>query len=309
MALPDATVRHYDAVQRIAAVALAGLSGAWARMGEDFDATYAAIAPGLVELTRVAKVRAAESGAQSVAPALRAQGLRIPAQGQVDPTAWGRATADGRSISGLLDIGVVRAKQAVGDGLEIAEALRVAQDRMASAIQTEIADAGRSAARAQMVATPRTGWTRVVNPPCCGRCAVLAGRFYRWSDGFLRHPRCDCTMVPSVEGAAAAVTTTPQSLYEAMDDAQRRKAFSKAGARAIADGADIVQVVNARRGMSFVGAPVTLEGTTRRGVAGRALGSTRGRAATRLTPEGIYAQAGEDRELAVDLLGRNGYLR
>jgi hypothetical protein len=34
------------------------------------------------------------------------------------------------------------------------------------------------------------GWIRVLDPPSCGRCAILAGRFYKWSDGFLRHPNC-----------------------------------------------------------------------------------------------------------------------
>jgi hypothetical protein len=26
---------------------------------------------------------------------------------------------------------------------------------------------------------------------------VLAGRVYRYSSGFLRHPNCDCTMIPT----------------------------------------------------------------------------------------------------------------
>jgi len=311
--LPAATVQHYDAVQRIAAVALAGLASAWGRMGPDFDATYAGIAPGLVALTRAAKTAAAASGARSIAPALAEQDIARRAVVDVVPAQWSRYTADGRTIEGLLDIGVITAKRAAERGFPPGLSLAAAQDRLAAAIQTEISDAGRSAAMAQMVATPRTGWTRVVNPPCCGRCAVLAGRFYPWSSGFARHPRCDCTMTPSTEGDARAVVTTPQSLYEAMSEADRCKAFTVAGARAIADGADIGAVVNARRGMTVVGSSVSADGlVVRRGrvTSGAATTerATRGQP-RRLTPEGIYARAGADRDEAVRLLVANGYAR
>jgi hypothetical protein len=34
------------------------------------------------------------------------------------------------------------------------------------------------------------GYIRLLTPPSCARCVILAGRFYRWSDGFKRHPNC-----------------------------------------------------------------------------------------------------------------------
>src|SRR5690348_18342012 len=43
----------------------------------------------------------------------------------------------------------------------------------------------------------------LLNPPSCQRCAILAGRWYRWSQGFLRHPRCDCVNLPAERQAWA----------------------------------------------------------------------------------------------------------
>jgi hypothetical protein len=77
-----------------------------------------------------------------------------------------------------------------------------------------------------------------------------------------------------------------------------------AGERAALDGgADFAQVVNARRGTSGLGGLTTTEGTSRRGFA-----SSRLQGRQRLTPDGILAQAGDDRDRALQLLQDNGYV-
>ena len=86
--------------------------------------------------------------------------------------------------------------------------------------------------------------------------------------------------------------------------------FTAAGARAIRDdGADIYQVVNARRGMSPASSALrtTLEGTTRYGYAGRRTGPLAGTGQPRLMPEAIY-QLAHSREKARALLRQHGYL-
>lgn len=63
-----------------------------------------------------------------------------------------------------------------------------ALDRMVS---TLVSDAGRSGMGVATAIRPGvTGHIRYVNSPSCARCAILAGRFYRWSSGFQRHPHC-----------------------------------------------------------------------------------------------------------------------
>ena len=174
-------------------------------------------------------------------------------------------------------------------------------------VLTEIADAGRGAAGVQIAARPRVGYVRMLNPPSCSRCVVLAGRFYRWNQGFLRHPRCDCKHVPTMvtdqaEAFAEGLIDDPYEAFKRMSEAEQNRVFTNAGAQAIRDGADMYQVVNARRGMKYRGA-FTSEGTTKHGWAGQILR----RGQKRMTPETIY-RLNPNREQAVEALRAQGYI-
>ena len=144
--------------------------------------------------------------------------------------------------------------------------------------------------------------------------------------------------MPAAENVAGELTTDPQAYFQSLSEAEQDRYFTSAGAQAIRDGADIGQVVNARRGMSTTviggrSVRVTREGVTRRGFAGRQLieqrGSRRVAAETvtrrtsrgveertvqrevargvRVMPETIYEVA-EDRADAIRLLKANGFL-
>jgi hypothetical protein len=110
-----------------------------------------------------------------------------------------------------------------------------------------------------------------------------------------------------------------------MSEQEQNKAFGKASAQAIRDGADIGQVVNARRGVATAAGPggrritYTTEGTTKRGLAGRRMGDLakqpgsryRRTRSMRLMPETIYQEAarnGWDRSEIVRQLERFGYI-
>jgi hypothetical protein len=169
-----------------------------------------------------------------------------------------------------------------------------------------------------MVARPKLGYIRQVHTPCCKRCAVLAGKFFKWNKGFLRHPGCKCVHRPTTAKDAEGLVSdiTPDQIRD-LHLAQRA---------AIADGADMNQVINAERGL--LNSLQTTEGTTRRGWASyvkraadrekgastletvqRARGGSRNvtRTGPRLTPEAIYRFAGS-REEAVRMLAANGYI-
>jgi hypothetical protein len=166
-------------------------------------------------------------------------------------------------------------------------------------VQTMVADTGRAAASVDIVARPRIGYVRMLTPPSCARCVVLAGKFYRWNTGFKRHPRCDCRHIPSSENVAGDHTTDPYEYFHSLSAADQDRIFTKNGANAIRDGADVFQIVNSRRGIQ-PGGLVTKEGTSRAGNFGR------GRQ-QRLTPDGIYSQ-GLSRDETLRLLERNGYI-
>lgn len=181
---------------------------------------------------------------------------------------------------------------------------------------SEIADAGRTASQVEIVARPDwQNYVRMLNPPSCPRCTILAGRIYRDLDAFQRHPLCDCVMVPVQDWDSAHDAGLVASPAQAFDAGQVR-GLSAADARAIADGADMVQVVNATRGLNAPGitaalrtkvfgrkVKATTEGTTKR-AAWRKANPTR---LVRLRPESIYEFA-KDRDDAIRLLRLYGYL-
>lgn len=175
-------------------------------------------------------------------------------------------------------------------------------------VAAEVADAGRTASQVEFVARPDwQNYVRMLNPPSCARCAILAGRIYRDLESFQRHPQCDCVMVPVQDWQAAhdeGLASSPMDLFNRGEI----RGLSQADAQAIRDGADIHKVVNAQRGITTAevfGRKVkaTTEGTTRRSQWRRG-NPTR---LVRLRPESIY-QFAKDREDAVRLLRLYGYL-
>lgn len=150
-----------------------------------------------------------------------------------------------------------------------------------------VQDAGRAAQLVDATTRPRVRHVRHLVLPSCSRCAVLAGRVYRYSEGFQRHPNCDCVMIPTTV-AAPDLTYDPNQL--ARDGLIR--GLSKNDLKALDDGADFNQVVNVRS--RSTGLRQAGESLTRAG---------------RPTPAGIYRIAGDDRDRALTLLSQHGYIR
>lgn len=175
-----------------------------------------------------------------------------------------------------------------------AEVLMAQLDRL---VASEVADAGRSASQVEIVAAPEwTNYVRMLNPPSCARCTILAGRIYRDLEAFARHPGCDCVMVPVADWQDAhdsGLITSPQDAF----DRGLVRGLSQADTKVIEDGADIAQVVNAHRGMQTAD------------VFGRRVKTTtvNARRGVRLRPEAIYDIA-DDRADAIRLLRLYGYI-
>jgi len=294
--LPQATSEFYRSQQVLSSATVASTRRAWERMGTDFDESWRQVGPRLLVLVAASQLAAARAGAAYVPAVLAETDVDAPAEGVVNPRAFRGSAPDGRPLETLLYGAVAEAKTAVSQGLSAPLALQRGGRWLDMVSQSVVADAGRQGTSVAMAARPRVqGWVRMVNPPCCGRCAILAGRWYRWLRGFPRHPRlrCDCVHIPAQESRADEFTTNPQSLWRRGQITD----LTQAQRRAMEDGSDLAQVVNSRRGMSTADARTTSEGATRR----------RGQPA-RLTPEGIYREAGDDRARAIELLRSNGYL-
>src|SRR5574341_561339 len=144
----------------------------------------------------------------------------------------------------------------------------------------------------------------------CGHVFNLTSTEGWYAANSLIVSNCDCTMIPVRHDSERSSITSPRELFDQLSPEEQDKAFTKAGAEAIRLGSDLGQIVNARRGMQTVGGRlVTSEGTTRRGQSGRRMGATGShKTAVRPMPEQILKDSGGDREEAVRLLQRFGYI-
>jgi hypothetical protein len=268
----------------------------------------------------VAGQLSAAQGAQAfVTGAMLAQGAALETLGDVVPGRLAGLAADGRALSTMLYLPAITAAQGMAAGLPVDVAMARGLNQMAMMVATTIADTSRTATQVAMTAEAKcVAYVRVVKLPACSRCIILAGRNYTYSEGFKRHPKCDCGMEP-MSAERHREQPTPKDLVASMSAEERRKTFGEAGADALDKGADLGQIVNARRGMATTstGKKVTTEGTTRRGIGGKAIGGPLVKppgaryarvAEARLMPEQILKQAHGDRDLQVALLKKHGYI-
>lgn len=253
---------------------------------------------------------------------------RIPTPtNHVEPTRLAGIASDGRELQTLLYQPAITTLRAIDRGASVRDATAVGATQLDMIVRTQVADAGRAATQVEIAATQTLGYVRMLNPPSCSRCVLLAGRFYRWNDGFERHPRCDCIHIPATEDVADDLRTSPRAYFDSLSEADQNRVFTGAGAQAIRDGANIGQVVNARSGMNAAGRTETrvrddgqvVNVHTRRLATQRVMGRDvfttttgtrrRGGRRVRLMPEQIYLEAAGDRAEAIRLLRLHGYLR
>lgn len=304
MSMPAAAVEQYKMSQRLQAVAQLGARDAWSQVQVGLLTQSWEIIlrnSGILDKVSALQVRAAMAGSSYGASTLAAQGAYVAPDSFVNPEAFGGWSSDGRSLAGSLYSAVPYTKSLIAGGMEPTTAKAKGGAFLEMKVKTEIADAGRSAAGVDIASRAAVGYVRMLNPPSCSRCSVLAGRFYRWNAGFDRHPGCDCIHVPS-KGVDAATSEglihDPYEYFGSLSTAEQDRIYTKAGAQAISDGGDLFQVVNSRRGMK-PGGLVTTEGTTKRG--------NFGKNGPRLTPEAIYGK-GLSRADTLKELERYGYI-
>jgi hypothetical protein len=314
----------------------------------DIAASWARAVPRALGLMTAGQTAAAADAGSYIGAVAGAYGIRSDPAGRIVPSGFAGTASDGRDMTSLLYLPAITVLTRIAEGVDVDRAAASGAAELDMIARTQVADAGRVADGVAIASQPRlSGYIRMIVGDTCSRCIVLAGRWYEWNAGFQRHPRCDCIHIPASEDTADEVLTNPAKIFESMSAAEQDRVFTIAGAQAIRDGADISQVVNARRGargLTPAGARITAEearilrggrdrgrlertsvfgrdvfttteGRTVRGVAGKRLsrrgtervGRYRSAKAARLMPESIYELA-EDREDAIRLLRYHGYI-
>lgn len=290
----DAAV-DYDRRQRLlAATAVRTSRNLWTQLlGDDFDRSWQRLGPRLLALLVAAQNASATESLRYVTRALAEQDLDTTPAARPRPRSLVGVASDGRPLQSLLYEPVIRTKQRFGEGAAMPEAKASGLRLLDSIMVTQIHEIGWGATSLGMVSRPRaTGFVRMVSGSCCARCAVLAGRWYRWDAGFDRHTGCACVGIPASEDTGRDLRTDPRGLFEA---GRITSGLNRAEIQAVKDGADLAQVVNAHRGMYVAGQrKFTYEGRTLR-------------RSPRLMPSQIYADA-TSRDDALRLLRDHGYI-
>lgn len=330
--LPSAPRNFYALQQRVNKTARNEARRLWRGMGADFEGSWRRIGPQILTVITAAQLKVAE-GSTTYLDDLAAQTAPADPVAEVAPAALVGWASDGRELDGLAYGAVVKSGEAFNGGATQSRALLAGANWLDLMVGLQVADAARTATSIGACVRPEWGgYVRYLNPPSCTRCAMLAGKWFKWNTGFDRHPGCDCQHFPSSNQKYAE----SEGFIGNPDDAWRQghvKDLTKTQQRALEDGADLSQLVNSRRGMATtttirgVQFDFTLAGTTKRGWYGgsdsaKASGYTgtdvgrrgavkhyveRRAKRSRITPETIYRVA-DDRAHAIRLLKAYGYV-
>lgn len=277
----------------------------WRQSNTDFLALFATL-----------QARAAADAMDASTLMLAEQGDYVQPDGIANPLAYGAGYApSGIDLDSYFDIPVTHTLTAIKSGLDLSDALQAGRRTLRQMAMQALEDTSVSAMGVSITQRAGVGYVRVESPDCCPRCAILAGKYYRHNQGFLRHPKCHGRNIPCKgkdKAAKQGWITNPMDRFNAMGEEEQDRIFGHAYAQAIRDGADIYQVVNAHRGMRPVGrgriSMTTSEGTSRYGwsrmIRQYQYGQQQHR---RLTPEGIYG-FNLPREQTIELLKREGYI-
>lgn len=241
---------HRDWLARLGLLAAARVQRLWDDRVDpgDVRGSWTAALPGAVLVVRAAVTVAVEA-AQPYVAGMVADAGRDPA-----PRATLRVEPFTSEVTPrLMASPAVRALTRIGDGQPPAQALASGRWLAGAVTRDTTADAGRDAVTAAMAAEPSVrGYVRVPSMPCCGRCAILAGRVYK-VDGFARHPRCDCGMQPLVAGQPQPRVVDPGDYFRSLTEPQQNRLFGADVADRIRHGdgspRSIGRAVNADRSM------------------------------------------------------------
>lgn len=305
MWVSEAARKHYRALAVEESTLVIAGRKSWRKVEPDYpvESWRRIVRQEFMPIVATQQVRAATLGAESSSMILADQGFWSAPTGFVDPQALAGVNPRGGNLEGQLLEPAYQAERVIRQGVKPAVALSEVEHALFAQLVTALADTSGAAAGMDIALRPEVGYVRVIHGSACKRCVVLAGKYYRWNEGFKRHPQCRCTHEATTKPLSGDLYDDPYELFESLSVEEQDKRWGKNNAEAIREGADIFQVTNASRGMTKT-RMFTTEGMSRRGYAAQGLKPGQ----RRLTPEAIYKQADGSRLKARELLTEHGYL-
>lgn len=302
MTLPPAAISHYQQQQAITVSTAKQVNDLWRSMGDNLDLSWAGIAPEVFATVMAGQLASARTGIAYVPAVLAEQGIDSGSVAVVNPQRMVGGTRDGRPLESLLHGAVYNTKSQIGSGVGVAEALSLAGGWLQTVTMDAVRDANRQAVAAEMTVRPKVqGWVRMTNPPSCKFCIMLAGKYFRWNQGFQAHLNCDCVHIPSSEAISGDLTVDPYAYFHSLTEQEQNRLFGKNDAQAIRDGGDMYRVVNIRsRGLAD---------DVKKHTSGRNIGwqARRWDTPSKMTIDDIYATA-KGRDDAIRLMDQNGFI-
>lgn len=208
--LPTAARRNHRRQAAITATVVLAVRKAWRRMrttGSWADQWATDVGPKSVAVVVAGQQALAQESQGYMTAVLAELGIASESPTSLTIPTFSGVAGDGRPVATLLEQAVVRAGEhfnaqrntdAFNETLrgrppitepDPALALESQQAFLDRVTATILADTARAAESVAMVQREWVeGWVRMLNPPSCSRCAILAGKFYLWNDGFERHP-------------------------------------------------------------------------------------------------------------------------
>lgn len=255
---------------------------------------------------------ALQAGEGSVEAMLDEMGTPVPAQYRVDPSGlagWATSTwqPGAETLIPLRDVLRNLTRTVEVPGFTRAEKYQAGMDYLERMAHTQVSDAMRFGQFTAMTARNDVGYVRMVNPPCCSRCAVLSGRFYRYNSGFQRHPGCDCSVHVAVDSPSV-----PEGLVGQDIRPDQITDLTKAERKLLENGGNLGRVLNATRNNASNwyydptwGIPKADRRFTTVGTFQTSAKKWKGR---RLSPLGIVKLAGDDLEMLRKLMIQYQYV-
>lgn len=280
LSLPSTATEYSRRSRREHQAAISAIRRTWRRASPDFDESWRQLSPQIVGIVSLAQTRLAKLADDYIPAVLEETGQTraVKASAQVNTAAFAGVTGSGVAVADQLALTPIRAKQAVSTGASSAQALAAAGAWLSGAAGTILSDTSRAVEATGMGVRPVGGYVRMLEPPSCGRCVVLAGKYYRINDGFQRHPECDCRHIPASESVAGDYRVDFHDYLISLSEEEQVKLLgSRANWRAWDEyDADPMQIINSYRwglqtAQDASGQTIryTEVGTTKRGLAGK----------------------------------------
>jgi hypothetical protein len=228
MATEEATVvllealtrRYHDVLVNLADMSSTTVTNMWDRLGGISDlaqAQFARSASSFVTRTQMAMARTTVTYIDMYVNLALQQRQNVSA---VDIAAL---VAEARRGIPSLEVYMrpsITARRMLAEGKTLAEALRIARARAASAANTDIALAARGAGQAAMARhTKIVGYRRVPNATACEFCLVASTQRYHTSELMPLHNNCRCVIAPIIAvDDERVIGATPKRLQEIVEE-------------------------------------------------------------------------------------------